>query len=227
MTPTENYIKEIENIKEQRVERLLASSFELFSQKGIDNISMIDIAKKAEIGVASIYRYFETKEEVAIQTATWAWKKEKEIILPLLQGENYETATGIDQISMICDMFVTLLDKESDFLRFISFFDQFVVRGFIPMARLYEYQKMIESVQKIVEAAIKKGLADGTINPLYKNSEDVLYFTLMHTLFNTAQKLCLTGNMLEMDLHVSGITELQTLSKILVGGIKNENIIKK
>ena len=69
MTPKEKHQEEQNELKTSRINRILESSFALFSEKGIDTITMNDIASMAEIGVASLYRYFATKDEIAIRTA--------------------------------------------------------------------------------------------------------------------------------------------------------------
>ena len=72
MTAQEKLAEERDGQKNARIERILLSAFSLFSHNGFDAIAMTDIAKEAEIGVASLYRYFETKDEIAIKTAIWA-----------------------------------------------------------------------------------------------------------------------------------------------------------
>ena len=43
--------------------RLLETAFRLFSEKGIETVSMSEIADASGIARASIYRYFPTKQE--------------------------------------------------------------------------------------------------------------------------------------------------------------------
>ena len=69
MTAVEKLAEERDELKNARMERILLSAFSLFSHNGIDAIAMTDIAKNAEIGVASLYRYYATKDEIAIRTA--------------------------------------------------------------------------------------------------------------------------------------------------------------
>ena len=95
MTAKEKFIEEKDEMKQNRKNRILESAFDLFSQKGIDTIAMTDIAKNAEIGVASLYRYYETKEEIAIRTVIWAWEKQKEIINPQFSSEEFEKVNGL------------------------------------------------------------------------------------------------------------------------------------
>ena len=220
MTAVEKLAEERDELKNARIERILLSAFSLFSHTGIDAIAMTDIAKHAEIGVASLYRYFETKDEIAIRTAIWAWESQKKMILPVLDDSGFYNKKGIDQLEEIFELFCKLYQNEPDFFRYIYFFDAYIVCQKISPDRLLPYQQVIESVQKIIAAAIHKGLEDGSINSKYKKSEDELYYSLMHTLFSASQKLSLSGNMLKMDEENDGVQQLKLLGKVLIGGLK-------
>ena len=220
MTAVEKLAEERDELKNARIERILLSAFSLFSHKGIDAIAMTDIAKNAEIGVASLYRYFETKDEIAIRTAIWAWESQKKVIIPVLKDQSYENKTGIEQLEEIIDLFCKLFQNEPDFFRFIYFFDAYALCQQISPERLVPYQNVIMSVQKIIASAINKGINDGTISGKYKDYENQLYFSIMHTIFSTSQKLSLSGKMLKMDEANDGVQQLQMLGKLLIAGLK-------
>jgi len=220
MTPKQKYTEEKDELKTARMNRILEAAFELFSEHGIDTIAMTDIAKKAEIGVASLYRYYETKDMIAIKTAIWAWDGQKKNILPDIQKEAFSAMKGLDQLCEICKMFGNLLENQADFLRFIYFFDSYIVRQKIEAEKLCEYEEIIKTVQTIVAAAIHKGIEDGSINKKFKDSENTLYFTLMHTLFSTVQKLSLSGKMLKMDSEASPKEQMELLTDILINGLR-------
>ena len=168
MTPAEKYTEERDAIKIQRMNRIMEAAFKLFSEKGIDTITMNDIAKKAEIGVASLYRYYETKEQIAIQTSIWAWEKQKDFIMPLLMENDYESISGLEQIKKVISLFIKLYESQSDFLRYIYFFDSFAVRSKINNQALKDYEKLILSIKKIISQAIAKGINDNSRSPQYK-----------------------------------------------------------
>ena len=220
MTPTEKYSEEKDELKNARKNRILAAAFQLFSEKGIDTIAMTDIAKTAEIGVASLYRYYETKDEIAIRTAIWAWEKQKEKLLPALQTDDFVNATGINQIKIIFDLFILLFEENKDFFRFIYFFDSYAIRQKITKERLSEYETTILYVQSLVAKAIEKGIMDKSINSDFENKREHLYFTLMHTFFDTCQKMTLSLNMLEMNSKVPGKEQLELLSTLLIKSLK-------
>lgn len=219
MTPKEKYNEEKDELKTSRMNRILETAFNLFSVNGIDNVAMTDIAKKAEIGVASLYRYYATKDEIAIRTVIWAWEKQKQNIMPKLSSQNYENLCGLEQIKVILNEFISLYENEKEFLRFIYFFDSYAVRTNIPKERLSDYENQIGFVQSIVNSAISKGLQDNTIDKSYKEYENSLYFSIMHSFFSTCQKLSLSGNMLKIDEVVGGKVQLELLSKIIISGL--------
>jgi len=220
MTALEKRKEEQEELLQSRKNRILQAAFNLFSEKGIDTIAMTDIAKKAEIGVASLYRYYETKDEIAIRTAIWAWQQQANTVLPVINNPDFQKYTGIEQLRIMCNVFVELCKTQAQFLSFVYFFDSYAIRQHIDSERMKDYEQEIGLVQNLVTSAIKKGFEDKTINEKYKNSENKLYFTLMHTLFSTSQKLSLSGNMLEMDKVISPADQMEFLINLILSELQ-------
>jgi TetR/AcrR family transcriptional regulator len=53
-----------EREKLRQRQEMLAAAFDLFSQKGYHNVSMHEIAGKAEFAIGTLYKFFENKEEL-------------------------------------------------------------------------------------------------------------------------------------------------------------------
>ena len=155
---------------------------------------------------------------IAIKTAVWAWKTQKKNILPELEKDSYKEKNGLEQLKVIFSLFGKLLENQTEFLRFIYFFDSYIIRQKIESDRLCEYEALIKTVQKLVFKAIHKGLEDGSINSKYTSLENELYFTLMHTMFSTIQKLSLSGKMLKMNSLESEKKQIELLTEILITG---------
>ncbi|MDY2840886.1 MAG: helix-turn-helix domain-containing protein [Treponema sp.] len=227
MTPTEKHKEEQDELKTLRMNRILDASFELFAERGIDTIAMTDIAKKAEIGVASLYRYFETKEDLAIEVAIHAWKKEEKIFHQVYSSSDYDSKTGFEQLRVLLNIFTTAIDSQTKFFRFIYFFDGFVKKENVDIERLSKYESIITNVNLIVLNALEKGVSDGSIN--YQKSENnhisnasikEMHFTIMHALFSMAQKMALSGEMLYMDREVSASTQLELMGNLILASIR-------
>ena len=54
----------IEENKKEKKQALLHAAFELFTEKGIDNTSVSEIAKGAKLGKGTFYLYFKDKFEI-------------------------------------------------------------------------------------------------------------------------------------------------------------------
>ena len=220
MSQIETLEEEIDPQRNARIEKILSSAYELFSKRGIEDVAMTDIADRSKIGVASLYRYFETKEILVVKTATQAWEYQMQDVLPSLLRPKYKNSTGYEQLQEIFALFIKLYEKETDFLRFIYLFDAFAVKEKIPKEAMANYEAKILLVKQIISDAIQKGFDDGSISFKYRDYGEMLYFTLMHTFFSVAQKLSLSGKMLDMDTKKNGSLQLKLLSDVLLSGLK-------
>lgn len=228
MQAAEKRKQEQEKLKAARIEHIIECTFDLFSEDGIESITMNDIAEQAEIGVATLYRYFSTKEDLAIDVAVYAWRMEEETFRKVFSSEAYDSLNGFEQLKVLLGIFPTALTSQSKFFRFIYYFDSFVKRESVSVERLNNYEQAISSLKDIVMKAIEKGENDGSINtkkssnPLIAGaSAETLYFAIMHALFSIAQKLSLSGEMLYMDRAVKPRAQMELLVNMLLESIKN------
>ena len=70
----------------QRAE-ILQTALRLFSEKGYHNVSMHDIAKEAEFGMGTLYKYFNNKEELYKTLINGVAKKWRHAVLLALEEE--------------------------------------------------------------------------------------------------------------------------------------------
>lgn len=227
MQAAEKRRQEQEKLKASRIEHIVECTFNLFSENGIETITMNEIAQQAEIGVATLYRYFTTKEDLAIDVAVYAWQMEKETFSKVYSSEEYNKLSGFDQVKVLLGIFPGALETQSRFFRFIYYFDSFVKKESVSVQRLGKYEQSIEVLKTIVVNAIEKGLSDGSIK--YRNSDsekissattEEIYFTIMHSLFSICQKLSLAGEMLYMDKAVNAKKQIELLVEIILSSLR-------
>ena len=206
------------NVRELKINHILEKAFELFSKEGIDNVTMNNIADKAEIGVASLYRYFSTKEELAIQCATKMWQIEKEKANGFFTTQEYLEKSGIAQLHSILSYFEDSFDSTQDFYRFIYYFDSYIKRQNIESNNLKEYENTIQEITEIAFKSIEKGFFDGTISFPNENIQ-ALTLTITHSVFSLAQKLSLSGGMLNQDISNPPKNQLAILKKLILASL--------
>jgi AcrR family transcriptional regulator len=200
---------ELECQKEKRKEEVIVSAIEIIKKNGIDNTKIKDIAEKAEVGVASVYRYFKTKTDIVIATAIWIWEKE----ISLLKGQFYEKTymelNGAKKVRRILSVFTTAYQENPDFIRFLEEFDNYIVKERISTEKLENYEKSIINLKSIMIEALNQGKKDGSIKQTVDN--DAFYMTITHSLMSLSQKLALRGYILLNDSEVKGDTQLNLL----------------
>ena len=74
---------------DERDMRVVTCAAELFLQRGLEDVTMVDIAKAAHVGVATVYRHFSTKSRIAVEAATLLWERFNERILKLVESDHY------------------------------------------------------------------------------------------------------------------------------------------
>ena len=208
----------------QRTQQILHAALKLFCEKGIEDTSIEEIAKMAEVGPATIYRYFETKAELAISAGIAYWQEVAGKYVDALSGEYYKELSGSGQMQCIFHIFEEIFKEECLFLKFLQEFDIFVRKYQISKERLAEYEEGILNLKPYVTDALKKGLDDGSLNFAYMVDE--VYFSVMHMLLSLMQKLSYNGSILSSDEQIDRVLQIKIAGDLILrglGGLDSEN----
>lgn len=202
---------------QQREQKILEAAMALFCEKGLEETSIDEIAGRAGVGSATIYRYYETKAQLAIQSGVEYWKKIAQQYLNLTEIKGYSDMTGLKQLECIMDALVMIFEKERGFLKYLQEFEVFVRRYEIDMERLAEYEESIMSLKPRVTDALEKGLQDGTLS--FEWSPNEVCYSLAHTAFGVMKRFAWNGSMLELDSQVELILQVKIAIKLLIRGL--------
>jgi AcrR family transcriptional regulator len=200
---------EMDNQKEKRKEEVILGAIEVFKEKGIDNSKMTDIAERAEIGVATVYRYFNTKFELVIAAAATLWEEKISILYDKFSKPSFVKLNGADRVRVILNLFIDVYQKYPEFISFLEHFDNYIVKESISLENLVSYEKIIIDTKSATFDAIEWGKKDGSIKSNIDN--DAFYITITHSLMSLSQKLILRGTILRSDKDIQGDTQLKIL----------------
>jgi AcrR family transcriptional regulator len=176
----------IQGIKNERIALAVDTAAQLYLTIGISNAKMTDIAEKAQIGVASLYRYFGTKQLFTVKVGAYIWKTTMMKLEPLYTGAEYHAKTGFEQVAVLLNIFHILLEEHRPFLRFLSEFDVFVIREHLGIGQLTEYESCSMNMLPVMTDAMKKGVEDGTIRP--DVDANVFYDAITDSLLSMCEK---------------------------------------
>ncbi len=144
-------------------QRILESGFRIFAEKGIEKVTMNDIAEAAEIGIASLYRYYPSKPAVVLAVGTWVWdefSKENRKKQSELQTTDQ---TGAEMFDFYLESFLDLYREHKDLLRFNQFFNVYLQIEDVSNEQLKGYTDIIDAVEMRFAETYRKGKEDGTL----------------------------------------------------------------
>jgi AcrR family transcriptional regulator len=104
-------------VDEQR-ENILQAAETLFLQNGLENTSMIDITRQAGITRATLYRYFQNRDEIAVQIQMRMMGK----IQAVLPGEGLPST--LEEHRQGAQQVIRNFDRLRDAYRYIGMFDR-------------------------------------------------------------------------------------------------------
>lgn len=209
----EKYIEEVKLLKNVRINRVVQAAKKEFAIHGIINSKIKDIAVRAEVGEASVYRYFADKVALAKVVAFEYWQTEAGIFYKYF-GENVDDkTTGLRQIEVFLSIFKELYLNHKDFLKFVEDFDNYMM-SFESDEKSANFENMIMGIKLQFYELIKTGVKDGSIRDDVVPSE--LYSFVSQTMVSTTQKLAIRVGYLHSDQDLYPITCLNNLVEMFL-----------
>ena len=145
-----------------RREAMLREGFRLFAEKGIEPVSMQEVADACKLGVATLYRYYNTKLALVIAIGTRQWADYRDHARELWQ-ERDMSMTAAQDLERYLDFYVDLYQNFPDLLRFNQNFNNYVRHEGVTPEQLRPYLDAVGALGSFAPAIYEKGRRDGTI----------------------------------------------------------------
>ena len=208
-----------DSLKNKRYEKAVEVSAQLFLKNGIDSVKMTDIADECGIGVATLYRWFGTKNGITIAAMTYMWNELNKMFSGIFESEVFLSQSGIKQLNDLMRMFIVLYEAHPGFMRLLSEFDLLLISENIPKKDLKEYERSIINFYPVFENSYMMGIADGTVREI--PDIRMFYLSFAHTLMELSKKL-IQGELLPNDDFSHAEEELSMIIEAAVFLLKKE-----
>ncbi len=149
--------------KAKKRKDFLEKSFELFTKRNIDTVSMLEVARYCGYGTTTLYRYFSTKPKLVVGVATWRWNKFLEENAKQGSLIDPETMSAAEMLEIYLNAFLDLYYKEKDLLRFNQMFNIYLRSEHINPEDLKPYDEMISGLKGRFHDIYAKAQIDKTI----------------------------------------------------------------
>ena len=185
--------------KEGNISRVVAHALTFFVDKGIDAAKVSDIAKMAGLTERSVFRYFESKSDLVLETALLFWHKVMEHT-SLVSRERREGELGADRIYAVLLSYAEILFTSRKELVFVHEAEAYLKRnGKASLVKGKPPAPFKDKVGPLAEA-IYMGIEDGSVRADV-DIED-LYYNTYDSLLGLMQKMAIDeGRYTEEDMR--------------------------
>ena len=199
------------SFKDLKRNYIVETAKKLFLQSSISEITIKDISSVSGIGEATVYRYFETKENLAIAVSL---SIQQDI---LKVPHEVETKSGLEQIEDFFNLFRNIFVEHKNYFKFIAEFDTLYLNT-IKNKDNKEYSLSLDLFYEIFKKSYQTGLKDKSIKKL--ENVDLFYYTSTHSLLELCKKLASSDSGLKQDKEVGKIAEIEYLISLFISVLK-------
>lgn len=195
-------------LKDAKSDYIIKVAKDLFLEKGINSVTIKDVALKAEMGEVTIYRYFSKKENLVVQAAI---ALEKEVFSKYFSVDH--NLSGYVQIERFYNSFLDVFNNMRNYFRFVHDFDSLIVANHL---RVEEYEKNIYNYYQAFMEAYNKGLEDGSVRKL--NEPNLFYMATSHSILSLCVKMS-SDDVLVQDHNNDKTKEICVLILIIMNSL--------
>lgn len=199
------------SFKDLRTKYVVDVATKLFLERGIGDVTIKDIAVEADIGEATIYRYFSKKTNVVLASALQLKEKVFRGYFDLSKGK-----TGFEKVEIFYYSYLRIFERSPEYFYFINEFDAYMQMQ--NEVSLDEYEKQVDTFKSEYLEAYKLGQRDGSIQRI--ENVEVFYFSTTHALLELCKKLSVKEAFLQQDRTSKKAAELECLIKVILASLQ-------
>lgn len=199
-------------MKDIKTSFIIDVATELFLDNSISEITIKDIATKAGIGEATVYRYFTKKQNIVLQSVMKLQEFVSSKYFDLSKGH-----TGYEKLAIFYNSYLEIFKDNMKFYKFIREFDAFMMLE--ENAQLDEYEMEVNKYKDIFLEAYELGLNDGTVRK--QKDVELFYYSTAHALLELCKKLAGNKEILNQDKLIEKASEVETLVNVVLFSLKN------
>ena len=168
------------SLKTAKVRFLVDIATDLFLCRSIQEVTIRDIAISAQVGEATIYRYFGKKQQIVVEAAM---KLQSIVTTEFFDMSNKNT--GFQQLEAFYMSYLDIFKKRPEFYKFLNEFDGYMAGENSDI--LNPYESAIDGFKTVFMNAYQLGIKDGSIKK--QENIDMFYFSTTHALLELCKKL--------------------------------------
>ena len=151
-----------EESKNKKNEKIINTAFRIFVEKKIEPVSITEIAEKAGVGRATVFRYYPTKVDLAIAVCSAKWKEYLDELDAKRPLSSIGDIPAIDRFTFTLDSYIDMYRYHKDLLQYNDNFNHYVTHEGVREEQLEEFHASLYSVDTRLEWMYEKAKEDHT-----------------------------------------------------------------
>lgn len=172
-----NKEKDAEQIARKKV-RIIEEGFRLFAEKGINNVTIPQIAAASGVSRAAFFLYFPSKLDLVIAIGARKWGEYISANYDRLSPEEQEQMSGAQHLRWYLESFLDLYRNHRDILCFNYEFNSFLRSELTSPEQKSAYMQMVDELSRLFHNVYEKGMRDGTLRK--DISEEAMFSSSFH-----------------------------------------------
>ena len=149
--------------KTAKRKRITETGFNIFSERGIEAVTMPEVAEASGVSRATLYRYFPTKLDLVLAIGLETWADYINHRTEMVSRETLENWTAAEFLGYFLDSFIDLYRHHRDLLRFNYDLNSFMRKESGAAQVIGIYQEIAVGVRAQFHDLFERGKKDGTI----------------------------------------------------------------
>ena len=192
---------------------LIEKSYELFSGKSIESVSMSEIAKASGFGDITVYRYFPSKPILVVEVAAWKWTQFREENIKRRPAADFDGMTSAEIFDFYLASFIELYKNHRDILRFNQFFNVYVQSEDVPKDMMKPYQDVIADLGRQFHGIYAKARKDHALRT--DEPEEIMFSKTLHLMLAAVTRYAV-GLVYIPEKGFDGTAELEFLKNAIL-----------
>ena len=190
----------MEEKRDQNRRLVTECALELFLEKGVDNVTIREVAERSGLTERSVYRYFYTRADLVLATSFLFWDGIKAEVEKVVSDSSYRGMKGIEQIKIMLRFYSSLFLESPKSVRYILGAEMSLKNSGVTIDIKDRPPGRYEDSDTPLAHAIKAGIADGSVSPDVDHEE--IYYMLYDAILGTMQRMALGATTKEDTEHV-------------------------
>ena len=186
---------------------LVDTAAQLFLERSIASVTLRDIAERAGVGEATVYRYFQCRQnlvqEVADRLQAKVWQ---EYFAPI-------SGSGYARLEAFFGAYAAIFRDHREFYRFIGEFDAYMLSEGLVTGKTYS--DGVDLFRNLFLAAYREGLAERSVRSVGPDPE-AFYYASAHALLSLCKSLSVERGIVPQDSATDKILEVDEMKRVIL-----------